>query len=258
MENQLIVDYAISLTHLYGLVYKDKVVEIYKMQNEEKIDVEIIDRIMKEAPKELSDNFVEIHGDYFVTESIIEFENFEKQLNLRKGKPFYIPEKEELLKYKDETYFEKTEEYKNFVNYVTRDIFDGDEFKAEMLCDDVQGICQSEFSGKRVFDEFNRRHVNFKSDKQVSKVMLLVMELSNNTRIAENNGHTPSEIFELMERPNLRPLLKGGIPNLIGMPRGDRPVLRSIPGGAAKKTGRNDPCPCGSGKKYKKCCFGKE
>lgn len=25
-----------------------------------------------------------------------------------------------------------------------------------------------------------------------------------------------------------------------------------------KKIGRNDPCPCGSGKKYKKCCLGKE
>jgi SEC-C motif-containing protein len=24
-----------------------------------------------------------------------------------------------------------------------------------------------------------------------------------------------------------------------------------------KKTGRNDPCPCGSGKKFKKCCLGK-
>lgn len=24
------------------------------------------------------------------------------------------------------------------------------------------------------------------------------------------------------------------------------------------KVGRNDPCPCGSGRKYKKCCFGKE
>ncbi|HWS13947.1 MAG TPA: SEC-C metal-binding domain-containing protein [Rhodocyclaceae bacterium] len=23
---------------------------------------------------------------------------------------------------------------------------------------------------------------------------------------------------------------------------------------AAPKVGRNDPCPCGSGKKYKKCC----
>lgn len=24
------------------------------------------------------------------------------------------------------------------------------------------------------------------------------------------------------------------------------------------KIGRNDPCPCGSGKKYKNCCLGKE
>ena len=24
--------------------------------------------------------------------------------------------------------------------------------------------------------------------------------------------------------------------------------------GSTKKVGRNDPCPCGSGKKYKKCC----
>ncbi len=27
---------------------------------------------------------------------------------------------------------------------------------------------------------------------------------------------------------------------------------------AAVKVGRNDPCPCGSGKKYKKCCFEKD
>ena len=26
----------------------------------------------------------------------------------------------------------------------------------------------------------------------------------------------------------------------------------------AKKTGRNDPCPCGSGKKFKQCCSSKE
>lgn len=27
---------------------------------------------------------------------------------------------------------------------------------------------------------------------------------------------------------------------------------------AGRKIGRNDPCPCGSGKKYKKCCLGRE
>ena len=26
----------------------------------------------------------------------------------------------------------------------------------------------------------------------------------------------------------------------------------------AKKVGRNEPCPCGSGKKYKKCCANKK
>ena len=30
------------------------------------------------------------------------------------------------------------------------------------------------------------------------------------------------------------------------------PVRRELP-----KIGRNDPCPCGSGKKHKKCCLGK-
>jgi preprotein translocase subunit SecA len=27
---------------------------------------------------------------------------------------------------------------------------------------------------------------------------------------------------------------------------------------ASAKIGRNDPCPCGSGKKYKNCCMNKE
>jgi SEC-C motif-containing protein len=31
-----------------------------------------------------------------------------------------------------------------------------------------------------------------------------------------------------------------------------RPIVRS-----SQKIGRNDPCPCGSGKKYKKCCIDK-
>jgi len=34
-----------------------------------------------------------------------------------------------------------------------------------------------------------------------------------------------------------------------------RPVPRTASG---EKVGRNDPCPCGSGKKYKKCCYLKQ
>jgi hypothetical protein len=35
-----------------------------------------------------------------------------------------------------------------------------------------------------------------------------------------------------------------------------RPVAKPVR--AARQPGRNDPCPCGSGKKYKKCCLGKD
>ena len=35
----------------------------------------------------------------------------------------------------------------------------------------------------------------------------------------------------------------------------DTPVKKQpVKKAAAEKVGRNDPCPCGSGKKYKKCC----
>ncbi|HSQ06440.1 MAG TPA: SEC-C metal-binding domain-containing protein [Chromatiaceae bacterium] len=37
--------------------------------------------------------------------------------------------------------------------------------------------------------------------------------------------------------------------------RGDRPSLHGAFLAAKTKVGRNDPCPCGSGRKYKKCCL---
>ncbi|MDD2216401.1 MAG: SEC-C metal-binding domain-containing protein [Eubacteriales bacterium] len=247
--NDTIVDYIISLTHLYGLVHKDKVVEIFNLQNKEKIDITILSDTMENPSEDLIKNFVEINGDYFVHETIMEFDNFDAQLKHWMGKPLYIPAREELLKYKEETYFEVTKEYQALLSYVTKNIFDGDEFAAEMLCEDVQGICQFDFSMQEIFEVFNSRGVDFNNERQVNEVVQLVMELANNTRIWENNGHTPNEIFEKHEKPHLRPL-----PNKPF--EFDGADIFDFKTG--KKVGRNDPCPCGSGKKYKKCCLGKE
>jgi len=117
-----------------------------------------------------------------------------------------------------------------------------------LLCDEIIGICQFAFSVQIVFDVFNHRNINFKSDNQINEIMQLIMDIANNTRIWENNGFTANETFKLMERPNLRALPKG---DFMG---GSSPNLISIPGVKSKKIGRNDPCHCGSGKKYKKCC----
>ena len=41
------------------------------------------------------------------------------------------------------------------------------------------------------------------------------------------------------------------------MKQGHTPIISHEPTKTPKKIGRNDSCPCGSGKKYKKCCLGK-
>jgi preprotein translocase subunit SecA len=71
----------------------------------------------------------------------------------------------------------------------------------------------------------------------------------------DGNGHRPSrgvttsvddleESFQRRKRRELEQARMAGA--------GDRQVQQVVRSGA--KVGRNDPCPCGSGKKYKKCC----
>ena len=71
----------------------------------------------------------------------------------------------------------------------------------------------------------------FISRKDLQIVLDNLSEMANSTRLWSNNGRTPNEIFELYEQPRLNKLPSKTV-----------------------KVGRNDLCPCGSGKKYKKCC----
>jgi preprotein translocase subunit SecA len=75
------------------------------------------------------------------------------------------------LKYKDSNYFEVTRQYQALLNYVNKHIFNGDEFAGQMLYEDVQGICQFDFSVQGIFEVLNTRGVDFKSEKQVNEVM---------------------------------------------------------------------------------------
>ncbi|OQA05872.1 MAG: preprotein translocase subunit SecA [Firmicutes bacterium ADurb.Bin373] len=73
----------------------------------------------------------------------------------------------------------------------------------------------------------------FEGVEQASATTRLIVDVQNNTRLWNNYGHTPRELAA--EKSNLLPF-----PST--QPR------------RARKTGRNEPCPCGSGKKYKNCC----
>ncbi len=68
---------------------------------------------------------------------------------------------------------------------------------------------------------------------EANQCMRYVADINNTSVTWQTKGHTPEEVLKQ------EPLL----------PLPDKPFV--IP---KKKVGRNDPCPCGSGKKYKKCC----
>ena len=224
----LIKQYILALTNLYGQVSVDLVTEIYNDQNEEQLSVDDVEVYFDE---DMSKDYVYAYKDHFIHETIMQFKDFKSMRKKKADKPYYIPDKEALLKNSDMLYYEKPRQYDELMKYVKKNFFPNDHEKAEMLCENMMWKCRDDFRPAEAFDLFNTFEVNFKDEKQVNEVLQLIMELSNNVRIWENNGFTPEEIFEKFEKPNLRPL-----PN--------NPFLVNT-----EKVGRNDPCPCGSGKK---------
>ena len=60
--------------------------------------------------------------------------------------------------------------------------------------------------------------------------------------------------IQLAEPQSLQQMQKSQDQELIYSSGEDAPVKKQPVRREEKKVGRNDPCPCGSGKKYKKCC----
>lgn len=71
----------------------------------------------------------------------------------------------------------------------------------------------------------------------------MVMDIWNNIPHWVLKGWTPIEVMEKYEKAALKPLPATSVPI---------PAKSEHP---KEKIGRNDPCPCGSGKKYKRCCL---
>lgn len=235
----LLSQYIAASTHLYGVVPKQVVADTYNEQNDEQITLEEIEQCFRDNQKTIEEAFVYSEGDYFAHETVLTFDGIEAMLQHQAGKARYIPEKEELLKYLDDFYFEENTVYTTLYDYVLENLVDGDEERAKDVCEDIQGMIGVQASFRILMNQFDRMRVSFKTRKQRETVRKMVKDLQKNVRLWHNNGHTDRE---------LKTLGYSG------------PTVASIDTGSVqkKKLGRNDPCHCGSGKKYKKCCMHKD
>lgn len=171
------------------------------------------------------------HGIYLASDSLFILEgDLENMFHAREGKEYYIPTKDELMKYYNEEYVEENKQYKELEKFIYRMVKDRE--LAEDLIEEITFMARWH-EGKMdfVFPEFELRGIRFENMKQIQGFADVYINFYNNTRIWQNKGFTP---YEMRKSEKLEPFN----PKVI--------------------VGRNEPCPCGSGKKYKKCCLGKE
>ncbi|MBU5225940.1 SEC-C domain-containing protein [Clostridium senegalense] len=217
-------EYLLAFSNLYGIFEIEFFMNIFNDNNDEKLDekefLDILDKFAGSLGMVEFDDERVIHQALLVNEG--EYETLQE---LREGKEYKILPKEELLKYADEDYVELTEEHiklKKFLNEMCVDT----ELAQETFEDICMGLVDSDFDIQRVLFELDRRKIEIKSKKQLEEIVKLVANVSNNSRKWSNKGFTPKELS-----------------------------LRKLNVNANKKiVGRNEPCICGSGKKYKKCC----
>lgn len=91
--------------------------------------------------------------------------------------------------------------------------------------------------------------LEFPNFEFVQVLMEELLELQNNLRMWILKGHTPNELFK-QEKKFLKPL-----PSAPFKANQATSEVMNINDHSKPKIGRNDPCPCGSGKKYKRCCM---
>ena len=225
---------------LYGAIKKQKFIEIFNRYNDEKLG----NKEFESAQENLflrQQKFYEFDDaivcDYFSDDNMDELEFLLKDSD---DIPFFMPLKERFLKFEDDLYYEMTPQLQRLRDYILKNMCP-DEKDVSELIDDVELVCSLEEPFQSILDEFERHKIFFDSQAQVYEIAPLIYDVSNNVRTWTNRGHTHFEISQITGEP---------VPEWVSGPvkvpiKNNSKIL---------KINRNDLCPCGSGKKYKRCC----
>lgn len=162
----------------------------------------------------------------------------------RPGVDYYPFTKKQLLEAGYPGYVDKTPEMKSFTDFLLKHYRLSDKETNEIALQ-ITNMINAD-SKPTMIIEYLQSWLEFPSFEFVQQLAAKIMELHNNTRQWVLKGHTPNELFQ-EERKFLKPLPTEPFKKA-------RPVSKVLEMPTGTRVGRNDPCPCGSGKKYKKCC----
>ncbi len=233
-----------------------------------------MDRLgMKGCPKE--DPLYSEKG-IFVHLQLFENEEFGYLLRQQMDKDFYIPSAQQIDEICRTGYEASSSEYKKLESFFIKKLKFSYE-QAVTWCLQVWANSYEGESPSKIINKMTEANIEFE-EKMINELLELLVTAHNNTRMKENRGYKPSEMVRkksVDKMPTIVPassnaaaILKDAAPQLqaMGVPvdlNGNTDVIQTTmfpiglngePIRVEKKIYPNDPCPCGSGKKYKKCC----
>lgn len=223
-KENIMFKYADAALNLYGAISVDEFIRIlYKYTSIDLDEDRILDLLEGSfLIKHVSDAYI-IYNEHLDNEDVL-FSMLTKAIIDKR--PLYILSNTEFIKYADEEYFEQNSGVKELKKYFKVSCDDMDNYVIDAITKEIY----DSFAGKShstVDDILNAYGVGFYDAESEKTFNMVCRYMEYNTRKWLNRGFTDKEI-EVKESN------KGAVKN--------------------KKIGRNDPCPCGSGKKYKKCC----
>ena len=235
--NQKLFTYIRALLNLYGVFDIQQLMEVWNLYSNEKISNKNIERFFKNIKYYQKYDFTFYKGvlisTYFNDENEEEFEALFDAVFQR---PYYIPTIEDIEYFSKNEFDQRTIHFKKIQDFIGKKIAKSDNIYEDVVLEIINASVMDQ-EPNEIFEIMDSYGINL-NVKEIQEFLPILIDLSNNTRKWILRGYTPEELSEKYDRPNLKPLP-------------DKPFT-VIKG----KIGRNDPCPCGSGRKYKQCCGG--
>lgn len=167
-----------------------------------------------------------------------DFETILNEQAMRKSVDYYPFTKEQLLKAGTPDFVDWNASSRAFLTYLLETYEITKDEARELIQDCIYTVQEGEDIHELL--QILQAHLIFDDLDSLQTCMNFVTNLANSTRQWFLKGYSSNELFE-KEKKSLKPL-----------PTSGKRAPDSTP--STVKVGRNDPCPCGSGKKYKKCC----
>ena len=267
----------------YGVFDKDVLRKIYNVRKGYHISEEQLEKMCNEFPDDMTECHMEEGQRFIVAEYLAYDDRYKNLLDIQAGKDFYIPNAQEVLDYARNLYLSQEPAYQNFREFLQHEIgMTYDEADAEAL--EIWDKIQFDIDFTEIVQYFIDVYEDLLDGTKIEKIIQLLQEVNNNTRMRIHRGHTPNEMMRKgmeEDRFSQKPIVVPGSTEAANLLKSASEELKemgvcvdfdsnavivpnnfsqnNVSGQAAnsiKKIYPNDSCPCGSGKKFKKCCGG--